>query len=223
MEIRFSDYRGSDELFSRRFSAEWADIEDVLRSTHLHLKASDQKGLKGNPIFDVVGTNHAIHDGLTNRGWSSGLPIPSDFSFLGKDVDYGKGPILIEVQFSNYPFLLNNTLRSELFFKSQVSITGEPVQAVVIVTKGWMFPASNSTLYYEQAEKQLTALANHSVFDVPIRLVGLFSHTGRIPAIWTDYHSARYSRTVVGQRDVECMVSLDPSGKSRATIRVARL
>ncbi|MEH2284834.1 MAG: hypothetical protein V7K90_26540 [Nostoc sp.] len=58
---------------------------------------------------------------------------------------------------SNYPFLLNNTLRSELFFKAKTEFVGYPTNLVIIVTKALMFPASNSTLYYEQAVNQLTA------------------------------------------------------------------
>ena len=101
------------------------------------------------------------------------------------------------MQFSNYPFLLNNTIRSELFFKSQIPLVGHPAKLAVIITKVHMFPASNSTLYYEQAVHQLTSLAKYKVFDVPIRLVGLFvERTGINPGVWTGYSATRYSRTV---------------------------
>lgn len=46
-----------------------------------------------------------------------------------------------------------------------------------------MFPASNSTLYYEQAVNQLTALIKYQVFDVPIRLIGLFEQQNTIVPI----------------------------------------
>jgi hypothetical protein len=62
-----------------------------------------------------------------------------------------------------------------------------------------MLHASNSTLYYEQAKFTLDALADHKVFNMPIRLVGLFAPEGEeIEVRHTRYHAPRYSRTVVG-------------------------
>jgi hypothetical protein len=117
------------------------------------------------------------------------------------DVDFGKNGVVVEVQFSNYPFLLNNTQRSDLFYRAQTVFHGAPTGLVIIVTKAGMFPSSNSTLYYEQALNQLTALAQHAAFTVPIRLVGLFESVGRVQATWTSYSAARYSRTV-GTREL---------------------
>ncbi len=162
----------------------------------LHLKASDQGGKQGRPIFDPVGTNEAIKAALDRHGWRR-IPIPAEFKFLGIDIDFGKGGVIAEAQFSNYPFLLNNTIRSELFFRSKIALAGEPTKLAVIITKAHMLSAANSTLYYEQAVHQLTSLAKYKVFDVPIRLVGLFvERTGIIPATWTGYSATRYSRTV---------------------------
>jgi hypothetical protein len=192
----------------------------------LHLKASDQAGKQGRPIFDPVGTNEYIKAALAPLGWQR-IPIPTEFAFLGTDVDFGKSGVIAEAQFSNYPFLLNNTIRSELFYKSKLPLTGSPTSLAVIITKAHMFPASNSTLYYEQALHQLATLATNKVFDVPIRLVGLFvERTGIIPAIWTGYSATRYSRTVeireprrfvVSSRrpDGRCVFSLveEPTGR----------
>ncbi len=89
-------------------------------------------------------------------GWLVNIPIPVDYSFLGTDIDFGKAGVIVESQFSNYPFLLNNTLRSELFFKAGTIFAGHPTQLVILITKALMYPASNSTLYYEQAVRQLT-------------------------------------------------------------------
>ncbi|MCD4783537.1 MAG: restriction endonuclease [Candidatus Eremiobacteraeota bacterium] len=175
----------------------------MLVNLPLHLKASDQKGKQGTPIFDVVGTNNFIKEKLVEKGWINSIPIPSNYSFLGTDIDFGKSGALLEVQFSNYPFLLNNTLRSELLFKSKFKVGDIETKVVIIVTKAHMFPSSNSTLYYEQAKHQLNAMAKNALFAVPIRLVGLFEETNkRIPAIWTKYTSKRYSRKISKQKDI---------------------
>src|ERR1019366_6843692 len=65
--------------------------------------------------------------------------------------------LLGEAQFSNYPFFLNNIVRSSLLAMAKVKLEGQhTVRVVVVVAKARMFPSANSTLYYEQAEKQLS-------------------------------------------------------------------
>ncbi len=187
----------------------------------LHIKASDQAGIQGNPIFDPVGTNEYIKAALVNLGWQANIPISAEYSFLGTDVDFGKSGVIVESQFSNYPFLLNNTLRSELFFKAGTIFAGEPTQLVILITKALMFPASNSTLYYEQAVRQLTALAKYNVFDVPIRLVGLFEEENiTIPVIWTVYSSTRYSRKVETRISRQCQIKPGKSARSRCILHL---
>jgi hypothetical protein len=189
----------------------------VLSSMPLHLKASDQAGIQGRAIFDPVGTNQHIANELTAapHNWQAHISIPDAFSFLGTDVDFAKNGVVVEVQFSNYPFLLNNTVRSELFFRAQTAFHQLPTRLVVIVTKAGMFPSSNSTLYYEQALNQLTALAQHAVFTVPIRLVGLFEATGNVTATWTDYSAARYSRTIGGRSPRQFTIANGRAGRCR--------
>ena len=94
--------------------------------------------------------------------------------------------------------------------------------ATVVLTKGHMFPASNSTLYFEQARDQLNALATHRVFDSPIRLVGLFApRTGTIPVTWTEYTASRYSRTVRTSVTRQCTVGAGRNPGSRCRLTLA--
>ena len=229
--VKITDFNAADAVIAECFSAQWSELRSVLEAMPLHMKASDQAGKQGKPIFDPVGTNEAIKAGLAPLGWHR-IPIPVEFNFLGTDIDFGKNGVIAEAQFSNYPFLLNNTIRSELLFKSKVGLhPDEPTKLVVIITKAHMFPASNSTLYYEQALHQLSSLAKYHVFDVPIRLVGLFvERTGINPGVWTGYSATRYSRTVdlranrrfnVGSRkdDGRCIFTLveEPEAKDQTT------
>ncbi len=114
MRLEITDFNAAAAVLAGSYTREWAGLEAVLRAMPLHLKASDQAGIQGRPIFDPVGTNEHISTALQQLGWSSKMPIPTEFGFLGQDIDYGKSGVIVEVQFSNYPFLLNNTLRSEL-------------------------------------------------------------------------------------------------------------
>ena len=217
MIVRFTDFNDANDIFQLDCPADWAEIEAVLRELPLHLKPSDQANRRGTPIFDAVGTNRGIKEGLTTRGWKSSLPIPDAYRFLGTDVDFAKNEVIMEVQFSNYPFLLNNTIRSELFFKAGLRFTHSIVRVLVIISKAGMFPSSNSTLYYEQAVKQLTALSRNGVFDVPIRLVGLFEATGEVTATWTQYTRPRYSREVAHQETIDIAIRPGPGPRSIIT------
>ena len=174
MLLERQDFNAADKVITANHRTEWRELREVLTALPLHLKASDQAGLQGKPIFDVVGTNEFIRGEAVKRGWLATIPIPSEYAIFGTDVDLGKNGMLVEVQFSNCPFLLNNMLRAQFFVKAKIPLTGKTTDVMVIVTKAKMFPASNSTLYYEQGVSQLKALGEHGMFDVPIRLVGLF-------------------------------------------------
>lgn len=222
VELRSADFNNAGKIIAGKFSARWKDLEDALGQLPLHLKASDQKGKVGRPIFDPVGTNAAIKRNLEARKWPTNIPIPEALDFLGTDVDFFSDGLLVEAQFSNYPFFLNNVVRSALLAKSKTKLAGKEVEALIVICKAHMFPASNSTLYFEQAVKQMTEFAKYGVFDVPTRLVGLFSPTGKsIPAIWTST-PGRYSRDLSGSGPVTCVIEPGPRADSICTVAVSR-
>jgi hypothetical protein len=218
--VRIADCNGADRTIADHCAAEWAELERVLTAMPLHLKASDQARIQGNPIFDPVGTNEHIRRELQALTWRYAIPIPAEFEFLGTDVDFAKRALVVEAQFSNYPFLLNNTIRSELFYQAGMTFGSAPTKATVIIAKARMFPASNSTLYYEQVVSQLTALAHNNVFRSPIRLVGLFvNREVPIEVTWSAYTAARYSRTVVNRETRRCVVASGRTPTSRCVVR----
>jgi hypothetical protein len=222
MDLIHEDYNNVAGAMVSGTAAAWDHLETILRQMPLHVKASDQRGIQGRPIFDPVGTNQYIKtalQGLPHPGWLMNVAIPAEYDFLGTDVDFVNNTLLIEAQFSNYPFLLNNVIRSELFVKGKVLLSKVPINCVVIITKAHIFPASNSTLYYEQAVKQLRALAAVKVFDVPIRLVGLTATSGTIiDATWTKYSETRYSRTIDTQEEAKFRVVAPRNGRGRASL-----
>lgn len=220
MQVRISDCNNASQAILDYCAAEWAELESVLTLMPLHLKASDQAGIQGRPIFDPVGTNEHIRTNLQDLGWRHTIPIPAEFEFLGTDVDFAKGALVVEAQFSNYPFLLNNTIRSELFYQAGMTFGAAPTKATIIIAKARMFPASNSTLYYEQAVSQLTALARNNVIRSPLRLVGLFvDRDVPIDVTWSEYSAARYSRTVVRRATRGCVLAAGRTPTSRCAIR----
>ncbi|MGB5772405.1 MAG: hypothetical protein WBM32_21440 [Crocosphaera sp.] len=74
MQIELTDFNDSDSLIKDQFRNEWTVIETILTSIPLHLKASSQSGIEGNPIFDPIGTNEFIKTELVKEGWHPNIP-----------------------------------------------------------------------------------------------------------------------------------------------------
>lgn len=224
MLLYFTDYNGADDLFAGRFSQAWGEIAASISGMPIHVKGSDQAGIQGKPIFGPVGTNQYLKATLMEYGWLNGIPIPTTFQAWGTDVDFAKDGVVMEVQFSNYPFLLNNALRSELLIRSRTRLPDHATEVAVIVTKGHMMPAANSTLYYEQAVNQLNTLDHFRILETPLRLVGLFEPWNEpVPGLWSTYASVRYTRTVDERRRVQCTMLPPSSARGRATIQTEEL
>ena len=225
MDIEIRDFNTADEYFEGGGAAEWAELEGVLQNLEPHLQASDQAGITGTPIFDPKGTNAALNAAAKALGWIT-VPVPRSLTMFGKDWDAGKGSTLAEWQFSNYPFLWNNVIRTQAVVTGQVALQGVGTTgALVVVAKSGAFPASQSTLYFEQARAQLDAVFRLGAFSLPVRLIGLMIPTGvtRLPLVWSTY-SGRNSRTPLTRENVEALVTWGtrPSryGTLKATFRV---
>lgn len=176
--------------------SEQDDVIEKLQGLHLHLKPSHQKNKNFSPIFDPIGTNSSINQILT-PDWEYRLKIPKNYKDLGTDVDYYKDGSILEVQFSNYPYLANNLLRSEVFFKSNELIFKDKVKNLTFIIKGKKLPSSNSTLSYEQAENQLDIWSENEMFSIPVRLIGItIDETTFEEGIWTEY-SKRTSNEII--------------------------
>ena len=194
MDFVYQDFNVATAYFAGAGAQEWSDIDGILRQLPIFFQASQQAGIGGSPIFDPKATNAFLATASTALGWRM-IPVPAGLTEFGMDWDGGKGASLAEWQFSNYPFLWNNVIRSEAVYKGSVTLQG-----LIIVTKSGLFPASNSTLYYEQALAQIQAVTSFGAFGIPIRLVGLtvLPGTATVNATWSSY-SGRYSRAAVTQ------------------------
>jgi hypothetical protein len=60
MIIAQTDFNGAEEVISQIYPLMWGHLYAMLTQMPLHLKASDQQGIQGKPIFDVVGSNQYI-------------------------------------------------------------------------------------------------------------------------------------------------------------------
>ncbi len=198
MIYEFADFNGAAEYFDRAGAPYWAELDAVIDSVVPQFQPSDQRGKVGEPIFDPKATNARLTLEAADYGWNA-IPVPTELEQFGVDWDSGKGPILAEWQFSNYPFLWNNIIRTEAIYQSEAILPGlgQPVDALVVVTKSGRFPASNSTLYFEQALAQINTVTTLGVFKIPIRLVGLTidPQADEVEIDWNGYAN-RYGRAL---------------------------
>jgi hypothetical protein len=111
MLLDWRDFNGADTLLNGLYKTQWDELHSALSKMPLHLKASDQARIQGSLIFDPVGTNYYIKETLVRYRWESKVPIPQEYKILGTDVDFMKGEVLAEAQFSNYPFRITSIRR----------------------------------------------------------------------------------------------------------------
>lgn len=219
MEIELTDYNDAGKAIEKQFAKEFEELASALKSMPLFLKNSDQREHIGRLNFDPVATNGFLKESLQTTGWRINVPIPSKYSPLGTGVDFAKRGLILEAQFSNYPFLINNIVRTELFFQSKLELlAGSPVGLMIIISKSKLYPSANSSLYYEQAKSQLQFMAENSIFEIPLRLIGLKTkQTQNVNAVWTGYSANRYSRTVASRKDIRVDIQVRQSGLSTIT------
>ncbi len=219
MLVEITDFNNATGVLAEHYGDDCIKIEEALHDMPLQLKASDQKGIQGVPIFDPKGANARIKEMLEAKGFQSAFPVPQNFRCFGTDIDFVSNGLLVEAQFSNYPFLLNNLLRAELFFKKGTPLPKMAMRVAVIITKAHMFPASQSTLYYEQARDQLGVLAESGAFDVPMRLIGLFAPKDEpFDAAFNEWSNPRYSRTLIKTETRQVVARPGQRSGSRCTI-----
>lgn len=195
MLFDITDFNNSTPYFDREGKSDWEELKSVILKMPVYLQASQQAGISGSAIFDPKATNAHLSNTLKKKGWIR-VPVPPSLQEFGLDWDGGKGTTLAEWQFSNYPFLWNNVIRTEAVVKSKLELENFGIaKALIVVTKSGIFPSSNSTLYYEQARAQLSTVTRLGAFNLPIRLVGLTvpADAAEIDAIWSSY-PGRYSR-----------------------------
>ncbi len=217
MRVEFADFCGFQKSGK---DVQWQQLHGVLRRLSVYVKQSGQRGKSGYLTFDPVGTNEAITSELAKLGWGTHISIPRQQSALGTEVDYGISGVLAEGQFSNYPFFLNNVLRAHIFRTKQVVFDHIGlVEVCIVVTKVHALPAANSTLYYEQALKQMQFVVEAGAVAIPTRLVGLAVEAGRpFGAEVSTYRGKGRSREVAERFTVPCELRQGRRGGGRCHI-----
>ncbi|MFD8937802.1 hypothetical protein ACFV0R_21520 [Streptomyces sp. NPDC059578] len=218
-----ADFFDADDYFATEGAQEWADMEYVLEGLQLQLQPSGQAGLDGRAIFDPKATNRILTAGMAAHGWHK-INVPTSLRAFGTDWDAGRNAVLAEWQFSNYPFLWNNIIRSQVVARNGWQLNGmsSAPRALLVVTKSGCLPASQSTLYFEQGKAQMESVLSALDLNLAIRLVGLTidEHASFVTASWNGY-AGRTSRSVITAEEMDFQVEW--SSRSRVDGMVARL
>lgn len=215
MFAEICDFNGATKYFAKAGASEWGEVAKIVDGLVPRLQPSRQAKIEGTPIFDPKATNLDLSEAATKLGWRT-IPMPARLRAFGVSWDSGKNGTLVEWQFSNYPFLANNVIRTEVAFRQKIQLQGiKKVRALIVITKCGVFPSSNSSLYYEQARAQLKIAIKLGLFDLPLRLVGLSIPPGveRFEALWRTY-KARTSRT--GSKALPRQIDVSWTGKSNS-------
>lgn len=197
------------------------EIEITLNALPLYVKKSDQAGHTNHLVFSPVATNSFLEKKLHRLGWGK-IPVPENYRAFGIDIDFGKNNLLVEAQFSNYPFFTNNVVRSNILYNANAILPpiGE-IEAVIIITKAKLFEAANSTLYFEQAVEQTKLMMQHSPIQIPLRIIGLTANRGITQrARIVTFHRDRYSRTVVKEKAAKCKIGAKGEFRERESITI---
>ncbi|MCC7494022.1 MAG: hypothetical protein IT204_16815 [Fimbriimonadaceae bacterium] len=200
------EYRDFNEIAGAPFGVAWPQLAHLIAATPLFVKASQQAGQQGRLRFDPVATNRHLVAGLSGLGWQDRVQLPALVGPFGTAVDFALGGIVLEVQFSNYPFFANNVIRAAALWRARGTVADHPVAGLLVLAARGDLPSANSSLYYEQANRQLALLVDQGIVTVPVRLVGLGWAVGETTAILSTYADAR-SRTLHRSEQVRCRVT----------------
>jgi hypothetical protein len=209
MKLELRDFNGADQHFAGPGREAWSVVQGLLDAMPLYLQASGQRERKGSLIFDPKGTNAHLEAAAGMVGWTK-RDLPEDLLEFGVAVDSGHGGHIVERQFSNYPFLWNNLVRTQCLYARRCRLPGmAALETAIIVTNVLEMPSSNSTLYYEQAVRQIGTVVSFGMVTVPIRLVGLTVPI-RVPfeCVVTRY-AARTARRVRSRNRVAASARLE--------------
>jgi hypothetical protein len=131
------------------------DILCVLDNAPYQVQLCGQKGRQGELIFSPSVTNTVLENDFVSRGWEARVPLFNAGYDTGKDVDFYKNGVVVEVQFAHYGLCLTDISRMERLFtgglKLQPTSSGSPrpVVAGVEIVVDRQMPTSQSVAHMD--------------------------------------------------------------------------
>lgn len=168
MRYQFHDLNGADVILQG--TAEWDEIDNVLQDLKYGVQLCRQKDRETELIFSPSTSNERICDRLTALGWAPGVALQNPSYDTGKEVDFYKNGIVLEVQFAHYGLLQTDISRMQRLFDGGLKLSnGGKVKCGIEIVVNSDMPTSQSVSHFGQATSRGAAIAS----SVPLRLVGI--------------------------------------------------
>lgn len=170
MRIEIHSVNDGEDYIARNHPIEWAEFNETLAQIPYHVQLCRQKGRENEMIFSPSMANAAIKELLLKKGWSAGVPIQNPSYQSGKDVDFYKNGVVLEVQFAHYGLMQADVGRMEDLRSGTLKLAGAlSVDSGIELVVTNKMPRSQSVAHLEQALTRAAPLAR----TLPLVLAGI--------------------------------------------------
>lgn len=156
-------------------NAELNEILSVLDNALYQMQLCGQQGRESELIFSPSVSNTVLEDALVSLGWEAGVPLANPGYDTGKDVDFYKNGVVVEVQFAHYALCMSDISRMERLYSGglqlQPSPSGStrPVVAGVEIVVVQQMPTSQSVAHLDLLRTRGAPVAQ----SLPLLMVGI--------------------------------------------------
>jgi len=166
---------GGSEILKVRYPDSEKDVYDVIAGVKARrLKKSKEKTMRGKMLYSPRDMNRQFKAAFAARGYQETrdtytLTIPnSDVEIPGayKQIDFVKGPVLVEVQFGKYAFMFYDMAKFQYFFNENRADVGVEIVPCHALQRGM----SSGVSYGEQLVYDIERLKRHFP-AVPVKVI----------------------------------------------------
>ena len=125
MNITTEDVNDAQNILEQNFLALYNELLNILDQCEYQMQASHQRERMGNTIFSPSITNKVLKTFFENYGWEANVPLLNPGYNTGKDVDFYKDGIVVEVQFAHYALMTSDAARLEALFNGNMRLVGD--------------------------------------------------------------------------------------------------
>lgn len=170
MRIEVHSVNGGEFFLAQNHPNEWVEFIEMIAEVPYHVQLCRQKGRETEMIFSPSMANAELKKRLVDKNWSANVPIANPSYHSGKDVDFYKNGVVLEVQFAHYGLMQADVGRMEELRTGGLALAGGfPVDCGIELVVTNRMPRSQSVAHLGQALTRAAPLAR----TLPLILVGI--------------------------------------------------
>ncbi len=162
-------------VLQQNHPAELAEIQAAISGMEYHVQLCGEAGRTSELIFSPSLNNDGLKSAFRAFNWECGVALENPTPETGRDVDYYKNGVVVEVQFAHYALCITDVSRMQRLFTQQVRLkpypNGTPRDVLVgveIVVDASM-PTSQGVARLGQLRTRAAPLAT----SLPLWMVGV--------------------------------------------------